>query len=97
LALALPLLVGCAHSKGSREAPTSLLEITSDTPDADVWVDGQYIGQISAVSGRLRLAVGVHRVEVRKPGFFPVQRTVRVPKQAGGAVVVDAEMLTDPR
>jgi hypothetical protein len=96
-ALVLPLLVGCAHTKAGRDAPTSLLEITSDTPDADVWVDGQYIGQVSAVSGQLRLAAGVHRVEVRKPGFFPVQRTVRVSKQAGGAVVVDAEMLTDPR
>ena len=91
------LVVGCAHTQGGREAPTSLLEITSESPDADVWVDGQYIGQISAVSGRLRLAAGVHRVEVRKPGHFPVQRTVRVEKQAGGTVVVAAELLTDPR
>ncbi|WP_181234303.1 PEGA domain-containing protein [Enhygromyxa salina] len=90
-------LSGCAHTQSGRAAPTSVLEISCDTPDADVWVDGQYIGQISAVSGQLRLAAGVHRVEVRKPGHFPVQRTVRVEKQAGGAVVVAAELLTDPR
>ncbi|KIG12127.1 hypothetical protein DB30_01891 [Enhygromyxa salina] len=88
---------GCAHTQGGRAAPTSLLAIECDTPDADVWVDGQYIGQIAAVSGRLRLAAGVHRVEVRKPGHFPVQRTVRVEKQGGGTVIVTAELLTDPR
>jgi hypothetical protein len=97
LVLILPLVFGCAHGGAGREAPTSLLEITSETPDADVWVDGQYIGQISAVSGQLRLAAGVHRVEIRKPGHFPVQRTVRVEKHAGGSVVVAAELLTDPR
>lgn len=88
---------GCVHAQSGREAPSSLLEITSDTTDADVWVDGQYIGQVAAVSGRLKLAAGVHRVEIRKPGHFPVQRTVRVDKQGGGAVVVEAELLADPR
>jgi hypothetical protein len=87
----------CVHARYGREGPSSLLEITSETTDADVWVDGQYIGQIAAVSGRLKLTPGVHRVEIRKPGHFPVQRTVRVEKQGGGAVVVDAELLADPR
>ncbi|PRQ04363.1 PEGA domain protein [Enhygromyxa salina] len=95
--LAFALALGCAHGPGARAAPTSLLEIASVTTDADVWVDGQYIGQVAAVSGQLRLAPGVHRVEVRKPGHFPVQRTVRVEKHGGGSVVVEAELLTDPR
>jgi hypothetical protein len=74
-----------------------MLEIHGEVADADVWVDGQYIGQASAVSGRLRLAPGVHRVEVRKPGYFPVQRTVEVDKRGGGSVAVEAELLADPR
>lgn len=88
---------GCVHAQYGREGPSSLLEIHSETTDADVWVDGQYIGQVDAVSGRLKLAPGVHRVEIRKPGHFPVQRTVRVEKQGGGSVVVEAELLADPR
>lgn len=95
------LLVGClsfACVHGSnREPPASVLEIATAMEDADVWVDGEYIGQVTAVSGKLRLAPGVHRVEIRKPGHFPVQRTVRVDKQGGGTVVVEAELLTDPR
>jgi hypothetical protein len=93
----LVLSSACVHAQTGREVPSSLLQITSDTTDADVWVDGQYIGQVAAVSGRLKLAVGVHRVEIRKPGHFPVQRTVRVEKNGGGAVVVEAELLADPR
>lgn len=93
----LVFVLGCAHAGSNHEPPTSLLEVHSDTGDADVWVDGQYIGQVTAVSGRLRLAPGVHRVEIRKPGFFPVQRTVEVDKRGGGSVMVEAEMLTDPR
>ncbi|MEE9386952.1 MAG: PEGA domain-containing protein [Nannocystaceae bacterium] len=68
--------------------------------DADVYVDGQYVGQVRALEsavGPLRLAPGVHRVEVRKPGRFPVQRTVRVDEGAGPVVEVRAELLADPR
>ena len=87
---------GCAHAS-ARKAPASVLQIESETQDADVWVDGQYIGQVAAVSGGLALAPGVHRVEVRKPGHFPVQRTVRVERKGGQTVVVEAELLEDPR
>ena len=97
LVLVLAGALGCAHVGANREPPTALLEIDSETSDADVWVDGQYIGQVAAVSGKLRLAPGVHRVEVRKPGHFPVQRTVQVDRQGGGSVIVQAELLADPR
>lgn len=93
----LSLSNGCVHAQYGREVPSSLLEISTETTDADVWVDGQYIGQVTAVSGHLKLASGIHRVEIRKPGHFPVQRTVRVDKNGGGAVVVEAELLADPR
>ena len=96
LGLCLPSL-GCAHTTTQKAAPTSTLEIDSETRDADVWVDGQYIGQVEQVSGKLGLTPGVHRVEIRKPGHFPVQRTIRVDKRAGGIVRLSAEMLQDPR
>ena len=86
----------CAHGP-KRDTPVTVLEVATATTDAEVWVDGEYIGQVSAVSGKLRLGPGVHRVEIRKPGHFPVQRTVEVDRQAGGSVVVEAELLADPR
>ncbi len=102
LALVLVLVLvagGCAHGKGGREEPASLLEIVTvaEDQDADVWVDGQYIGQVGAVSGKLSLAPGVHRVEVRKPGRFPVQKTVKIERKPDERVRVEAELLADPR
>lgn len=102
LLLALTLSVaGCNHLRGGgRSDVASVLEIhvvDEADLDADVWVDGQYIGQVSAVSGQLKLAPGVHRVEVRKPGHFPVQRTVRVDRKPAAKVSVEAELLGDPR
>jgi hypothetical protein len=68
--------------------------------DAGVFVDGTYVGNVRALSsGKLpaiQLAPGVHRLEVRKPGRFPVQRTVEVPADAPAEIVVEAELLEDP-
>lgn len=92
---------GCNHLRGGRnEDVSSRLEIVVADPadtDADVWVDGQYIGQVGEVSGRLELAPGKHRVEVRKPGHFPVQRTVEVARKPAATLKVEAELLSDPR
>lgn len=68
--------------------------------DADVFVDGNYVGQIRALgdepAGPVLLAPGEHRVEIRKPGRFPVQRTVTVDAQTPAETVIDAELLEDP-
>ncbi len=99
--LLLTATLGCNHLRGGgRSQVASRLEITVVDPsdlDADVWVDGQYIGQVAEVSGQLKLAPGVHRVEVRKPGHFPVQRTLRVDRKPADRVSVEAELLSDPR
>jgi hypothetical protein len=76
------------------------LKIVVDEADADaeVFVDGAYLGQVSEVSGAQTLAPGVHRVEIRKPGRFPVQRTVRVDTKTPAPITeVVAELLEDPR
>ena len=77
-----------------------MIEVPDADLDAEVFVDGNYVGQVKALrvpeTGPILLAPGVHRVEVRKPGRFPVQRTVTVEKTRRSAVVVRAELLEDP-
>ena len=77
------------------------IDIGAQDRDADVYVDGNYVGQVDALDdpklGQLRLAPGVHRVEIRKPGRFPVQRTVRIERRPSPETVVEAELLEDPR
>ena len=103
LPLALALLLGACETRsaGSAEQAAPLkIEVPAEDLDAEVFVDGNYVGQIKALAvpetGPLLLAPGVHRVEVRKPGRFPVQRTVTVERTQQTPVVVRAELLEDP-
>ena len=96
-------LGGCATRKaagGPDQAAPLVVEVPDADLDAEVYVDGNYVGQVKALrvpeTGPILLAPGIHRVEVRKPGRFPVQRTVEVAKQSRTPVVVRAELLEDP-
>ncbi len=94
------LLLGACRPAAGTGAPLSI-EVPAEDTDADVYVDGNYIGQVSALTAAgtepLVLAPGVHRLEVRKPGRFPVQRTLHVEGGTDAApVVIQAELLEDP-
>ncbi len=101
VALAL-VLAACATRSGGRgdQAAPLVIEVPDVDLDAEVFVDGNYVGQVKALrvpeTGPILLAPGVHRVEVRKPGRFPVQRTVTVGKAQRTPAVVRAELLEDP-
>ncbi|TPV92980.1 MAG: PEGA domain-containing protein [Myxococcales bacterium FL481] len=76
------------------------IEVVEADQDADVYVDGNYVGQVRGVNAAdapIQLAEGTHRVEIRKPGRFPVQRTVDVRAGGPATVSVRAELLGDPR
>ena len=101
LLLAVLLLGPGCRTPASAIGPVALrIAVPEADADADVYVDGHYVGQARALGterlGTIQLAPGVHRVEVRKAGRFPVQRTVRVDGQTPAEVVVDAELLEDP-
>jgi hypothetical protein len=93
------LLFGCRTTTPA--GSTLVIQTPKADTDADVFVDGTYVGRVGALgAGKLppiRLAPGVHRVEVRKTGRFPVQRTIRVETPAPAEVVLDAQLLEDPR
>ncbi len=101
-AAALVLAGGCATRSAGGDLPAAPLhiEVPDDDLDAEVFVDGNYVGQVKALNvpetGPILLAPGVHRVEVRKPGRFPVQRTVTVERKQRTPAVVRAELLEDP-
>ncbi len=88
---------GCAHDAGSNLQ----IEVPEADRDAEVYVDGNYVGLVSALddpeTGPLSLAPGTHRVEIRKPGRFPVQQTVVVDRKPPPQTVVTGELLVDPQ
>ncbi len=99
LVLGLAPLWACA---GNKVPPGSALKILTEEADqdADVFVDGQYVGTVGEIQGTpagdVLLAPGVHRVEVRKSGRYPVQRTVEVADDPPPTTEVQAELLEEP-
>lgn len=103
--LVLSVVLGAALGQGSGCAGTHVrvalrIEAPQDDRDAEVYVDGNYVGQVRAVqeasTGPIQLGPGLHRLEIRKPGRFPQQQTVEVTRQSPAEIVVHAELLQDP-
>lgn len=96
IALASPGLSGCAQA-GSK----LVVSTAPEHADADLFVDGQYLGvvkeQAQSSAQPVRLAPGTHRVELRKPGYFPYQRALRVPsRDAPAQIDLEAELFEKP-
>jgi hypothetical protein len=92
-------LAACRAQTG----PGATLQVTTapEDRDADVYIDGNYVGRVGDLARpdlpKLKLAPGSHRVEVRKTGRFPVQRTVKILPGGPATVTLAAELLEDPQ
>ena len=102
--MAMPVLAACdGKTRNPGDAGTALhIEIAAQDEDADVFIDGNYVGQVAEVqgtkAGSMRLAPGVHRFEVRKDGRFPFQYTLEIdPKKPPARVEIDVQLLEVPR
>jgi len=102
LALVLAVAPGCRPRDTDAPSGVALrIDVADADADADVFVDGHYVGTARALGteklGTIQLTPGKHRVEVRKAGRFPVQRTVEVDGSTPEEVVLTAELLEDPQ
>jgi hypothetical protein len=85
------LLAGCAHGK----AATGVLVMHLAPGDARVLIDGEYIGSAGELSGhRLRMHVGVHRVEVGAEGYYAARREASIERE--GNVQLDVKLHAVP-
>jgi hypothetical protein len=74
------------YGGGSRNAPaapaTGRLRLKVKPREAEVLVDGLYVGRVDDVDGifqRLELEPGAHRIELRAEGYQPLEFDVRIP------------------
>lgn len=50
-------------------APSALLKLDVDPPDAEVKIDGELLGQADSLPTPLPLEPGLHRIEIRRDGY----------------------------
>jgi hypothetical protein len=70
-----------AYGFGARFDDTGAVRFAVRPKDAQVFVDGYYVGIVDEFDGtfqRLRLETGPHRLEVRKEGYETLRFDVRV-------------------
>jgi len=95
------LVLGLGACRPGGAGTTLQIEVPEADRDADLYVDGHYVGQVKDMGaqpvGPMELAPGIHRVEVRKAGRFPVQRTIEVDGDTPERTVIEAELLEDPQ
>lgn len=69
LVLTLLVTVGCATAGFG--PPTVSLRVSSNVPDATVWVDDRLVATVADFAkAEKRIATGFHRIEVRAPGYY---------------------------
>jgi len=84
----LALGASCAHTP----APAGVaLQVTSNVPEATLWVDDVLVGTVTgwAREGR-HIRAGFHRVEIRAPGTYSVFQEVQAAD--GGHVAIKATL-----
>lgn len=61
--------LGCATLRPG--PPSVVIHVTSNVPDATVWIDDHLVAPVSDFGKQQkRLVVGFHRLEVRAPGYY---------------------------
>jgi hypothetical protein len=88
-------LSACAPVKGPSKETVSL-RLQGNLPDATVIIDDQDLGSLAFVQSRgVALPVGVHRISVTAPGYFPWDRAVEA-KPGGLLIRLDVALTPVP-
>ncbi|MEO6773754.1 MAG: PEGA domain-containing protein [Kofleriaceae bacterium] len=61
---------GASQAKPRSSANDAFVYLTSNVADAQVYVDGRFVGPISLVKAGIAVDPGRHRVEVRRDDYF---------------------------
>jgi hypothetical protein len=71
--IALSLAVAACGPKPAPNSVTpndAIIYLKSNVTDAQVYVDGRFVGPVSVLRGGIALDPGKHRVELRKDDYF---------------------------
>jgi hypothetical protein len=61
---------GSAQQTGRRSPNDAVMYVTSNLADAQVYVDGRFVGAVSLVKAGIAVDPGKHRIELRHDDYF---------------------------
>jgi hypothetical protein len=70
------LAVAISHGCGGRNGPTqvtredAVVVLKANVRDAQLYVDGRFVGPLDAIGGGVAVAPGTHRFELRHEEYF---------------------------
>lgn len=84
-------LTACAPGTAANRVTSgaSIIYITSNVGDAQVYVDGRFVAPLDALRGGVAVAPGEHRVELRHDDYFSSYREVQVARSARQKLAID--------
>jgi len=92
LALALLAIAACS---GAQKAPgrvgddDAVFYLRSNVGDANVYVDGRFVGPVSNLRGGIAIAAGKHRLELRREDYFSRYVELELAKGARTKLLVE--------
>ena len=83
-----------AGGAASRATSTqAILYIHSNVRDAQLYVDGRFIGPLDALGGGIAVEPGTHRLELRHEDYFSTYREVEVARAARKKLAMDMAVI----
>ncbi len=84
-------LTACAPGVAANRVTSgdSIIYITSNVHDAQVYVDGRFIAPLDALRGGVAVAPGAHRLELRHDDYFSRYLEVQVARAARQKLAID--------
>lgn len=87
---ALVLLLGCGATAATGPKPSdAIVTITSNIPDAQLYIDGRFVGPLDAIHGGVALEPGPHRVELRREDYFARYAELSLARSQRARLVLD--------
>ena len=85
-----PNRLAASASLSAVEGLLAILEVRSNVPDAELWIDDRRVG---ARVQRVRVPGGVHVVELRRRGYAPARQQLALPARTTATVELRLERL----
>jgi hypothetical protein len=85
------LFAACSGPKVSQPGPRehAIVVLKSNVRDAQLYVDGRFVGPLDAIGGGVAIAAGTHRFELRHQDYFSSYLELTVEKAERKRVQVD--------